>query len=87
MQTEALLRMLAMISGVLFLFSLSFFGSQGVWICPCLRTLPKAGFQVCELEALSCVIEKNNRAKQSRVGGGRSITWQQKSPDLQIRWV
>lgn len=32
----------------------------------CLRITKRAGFQVCELEALNCVPERNKRAKQSR---------------------
>lgn len=38
----------------------------GIWIGYCLMTTKRAGFQICELEALNCVPERNKRAKQSR---------------------
>lgn len=45
--------------------------------------MKRAGSQVCELEPLSCAPATNTRARQSGVGGGRSIIWQQ-NPDLQM---
>lgn len=66
----------ALISGVLFV------RVAGVRRCYCLAAMKRAGSQVCELEPLSCVPARNTRARQSGVGGGRSIIWQQ-NPDLQ----
>lgn len=36
------------------------------------------------IRTLCCTPERDNSTKQSWVGGGRSIIWQQKSPDLQL---
>lgn len=73
----ALLLTPAIISGVLLV------RVARVRICYCLAAMKRAGFQVCELEPLSCVPARNTRARQNGMGGGRSIIWQQ-NPDLQM---